>query len=51
MVEAIQQIKNSNFQCNLWEGYQFLLIQQDGKEDKVEKCLKCYGTGLAFSLT
>ena len=51
MVEAIQQIKNFNFQCNLCEGYQFLLIQQEGKEDKVEKCLKCYGTGLAFSLT
>jgi hypothetical protein len=51
MVEASQVIKQINFQCNLCEGYQFLLIQQKGKEDKVEKCLKCHGTGMAFSLT
>ena len=51
MVEAKQIICNPNFQCNLCEGYQFLLIQQDGKEDKVEKCLKCHGTGMAFSFT
>jgi hypothetical protein len=51
MVEANQVIKQINFQCNLCEGYQFLLIQQKGKEDKVEKCLKCHGTGMAFSLT
>ena len=49
MVEAIQKIKDRSYQCNLCEGYQFLLIQQDGKEDKVEKCMKCYGTGMAFS--
>ena len=51
MVEAEQKIKNLKFQCNLCEGYQFLLVQQKGKEDKVEKCLKCHGTGMAFSLT
>jgi len=51
MVEASQVIKHQNFQCNLCEGYQFLLIQQKGKDDKVEKCLKCHGTGMAFSLT
>ena len=48
MVEAKQTIKNFNFQCNLCEGYQFLLVQQEGKVDYVEKCTKCYGTGMAF---
>ena len=47
MVEARQTIKNSNFQCNLCEGYQFLLVQE-GKVDYVERCTKCYGTGMAF---
>lgn len=48
MAEAKQEIKNPKFQCNLCEGYQFLLVQQEGKVDYVEKCTKCYGTGMAF---
>ena len=45
-VEAKQVITNLNFQCNLCEGYQFVIVENDKRETRIEKCMKCYGTGI-----
>ena len=45
-MEAKQLIKNQKFQCNLCEGYQFVMVEDDKKVSRIEKCMKCYGTGI-----
>ncbi len=32
--------------CNLCEGYGVAIVQQDGKPDMLERCIKCHATGL-----
>jgi hypothetical protein len=45
-MEAKRVIHNPNFQCNLCEGYQFVIVEDDKKVKRIEKCMKCYGTGI-----
>jgi hypothetical protein len=45
-MEAKKLIQHKNLACNLCEGYAILIVEQDKKESKIEKCMKCYGTGI-----
>ncbi len=45
-MEIKKLVIHQSCQCNLCEGYGVAIVQQDGKPDMLERCIKCHATGL-----
>jgi len=45
-MDSKKLIHHQNLACNLCEGHGFVIVEEDKKESTVEKCVKCYGTGI-----
>ncbi len=45
-MEIKKLVQGKTIACNLCEGYGVTIVQEKGKPDMLERCAKCYATGL-----
>ena len=45
-MEIKKLVQSNQLACNLCEGYGVTIVQEKGKADILERCVKCYATGL-----